>query len=94
MAAVSFQTHTPFLFFFLLLLLLLLFTITPQVSSSRPIRTADPTTTGAAPRFISSATSKQEQLAEKYTPLLLNLLPRAMVPPSGPSPGINCNNKS
>ncbi|CAL9117270.1 unnamed protein product, partial [Musa textilis] len=74
MAAVSFQTHTPFLFFFLLLLL---FTVTPQVSSSRPIRTAYPTTTGAAPRFISSATSKQEQLAEKYTPLLLNLLPGA-----------------
>ncbi|RWW00245.1 hypothetical protein GW17_00036793 [Ensete ventricosum] len=91
--AASFQVRSHFL----LLLLLFVFIITPQLSSCRPIKAVDPElvpSPESGPVRAPCFNSRKEQLAEKYKPLLLNLLPRGPSPPSGPSPGINSNNKN
>ncbi|CAD5196783.1 unnamed protein product [Musa acuminata subsp. malaccensis] len=97
--AASFQIRSHFL---LLLLVLFVFIVTPQLSSCRPIKAVDPSNDGRVlvpspeshPGRAPCSNSRKEQLAEKYKPLLLNLLPRGPSPPSGPSPGINSNNKN
>ncbi|URD84311.1 hypothetical protein MUK42_05937 [Musa troglodytarum] len=97
--AASFQIRSNFL---LLLLLLFAFIVTPQLSSCRPIKAVDRSNDGRVlvpspeshPGRAPCFNSRKEQLAEKYTPLLLNLLPRGPSTPSGPSPGINSNNKN
>lgn len=46
----------------------------------------------ASPVSTKSSASSKAELEEKYKPLLLNLLPRGKVPPSGPSKGTNNHN--
>ncbi|KAG1338134.1 hypothetical protein COCNU_04G004400 [Cocos nucifera] len=61
----------------------------PPLDSSPP--TVSPCNLASPVSTKSSASSKAE-IEEKYKPLLLNLLPRGKVPPSGPSKGTNNHN--
>lgn len=69
----------------LLSFLFLLLLATPQLSDARPLRGVQETINTLKPETA----KKAKALDGNYAPLLLNLLPRGPVPPSGPSGGIN-----